>query len=675
MSNLELVRAPREGARLIDTLTQPCKDLGEHLDLLLFVAREMNQTFTFNGEKTTLILPLPKRDQVTINFGIYPEGFLLEFFSLQAGKIIITYSNTGESNGLLPVTQSFGCALRLDGPVMEYGNALIDQCYRCLNLDYQNAAEGTAQPQRISTLENFLKRIYKNPHILLGVQKRHHDPVYQKLKEQNIQFETEKALSWTERRIKRLQTKTLRKTVIKTKSRAHRIPKILITIPLGVSDLREFITRFKMRPASNVLGLLEFVFINPIRWFFSVVRGNMGYSVALAIYSPFTFFFITQPMNPHAMVAVGKVRSVALETKETLGRFFSPKTPHSSREASAPVDSTAPETLPQELPLTAEHKSNTASWDDRMSGFKALQIAYEGNLELAPRLGRIEQMETQLNWPLLIESAWAEMERYRTHLVQAIALPSNAPATRTYLESEIVAVDLHERYLWDRNIRFILDHPYTMMNDSQEQTQWDFYIGRSFVALEDMTKTLESRSKSGLKRPEGFEKIEKIARDFDREFHATGLTLKERLKKRSLVFKSSDPTQTDTLRTFMKRQWEVLYLQQNRAQEASNNGLQMYIWSVRNTVWILQTLYAAKREELATVTAIQATPTQKAEALRTDRQLESLYHLMVTEFASIRKELEALPNDLEATQRKMLIASIEKSLSEREALLRSFKIL
>jgi hypothetical protein len=48
----------------------------------------------------------------------------------------------------------------------------------------------------------------------------------------------------------------------------------------------------------------------------------------------------------------------------------------------------------------------------------------------------------------------------------------------------------------------------------------------------------------------------------------------------------------------MQRQWEILYLMQNKTQEASNFGLQMYVWSVRNAIWVLNTLYAQKNHEL-----------------------------------------------------------------------------
>jgi hypothetical protein len=330
------------------------------------------------------------------------------------------------------------------------------------------------------------------------------------------------------------------------------------------------------------------------------------------------------------------------------------------------------------MPLSSDRPEvATQSWEDRMSQFKAMQISYEGNLEIAPRFGRLEQMETQLNWPLIVESTWLETERYLQFLGFLKANQKDYdPAFIRFAEKEKTRAEEVQFYLWDRNIRFILDHPYTMMDETGEQTQMDHYVGRSFILLRDMTNTLASRKK-GLAIPSGHERIMELAKKFDSEYKAGGSVL-ARLKNNSKLFESRDPMDTAELRKAMKRQWEVLYLLQNHAQEASNSGLQLYNWSIRNAVHLLQSLYSTKREELSMI-ALQfkkgLTRTKisgNASFQQIDSQYEALFHMMVLEFTSIRKELsEHLKNDIEASQRKHLIEGLESFFQERDSLLKT----
>ena len=132
----------------------------------------------------------------------------------------------------------------------------------------------------------------------------------------------------------------------------------------------------------------------------------------------------------------------------------------------------------------------------------------------------------------------------------------------------------------------------------------------------------------------------------------------------------------------MKRQWEVLYLLQNHAQEAANTGLQMYNWSIRNTVHLLQSIYSTKREELSLIALHfkKGLPvskiSQNLEFKTIDSQYEALFHMMVLEFTSIRKELsENLKNDIEANQRKTMIQGLESFFEERDSLLKGANLI
>jgi hypothetical protein len=210
------------------------------------------------------------------------------------------------------------------------------------------------------------------------------------------------------------------------------------------------------------------------------------------------------------------------------------------------------------------------------------------------------------------------------------------------------------------------------MDQSKEQVYRDYYMGRSILLLREMTAKLAERQ-SGFARPSEFKRLEAVAAAFQKT-RAEGNTILERLSRNSMLFKQADHTDGTELRAHMKRQWEILYLLQNKAQEASNFGLQMYTWSVRNAVWLLQSLYSAKRRELGLLFESPGKP--KAEIAREIRgQIEPLYeqltHMMSLEFASIRPEIsQRLENDIDARQRQVLIQDVEGFIKERETVLK-----
>jgi hypothetical protein len=169
----------------------------------------------------------------------------------------------------------------------------------------------------------------------------------------------------------------------------------------------------------------------------------------------------------------------------------------------------------------------------------------------------------------------------------------------------------------------------------------------------------------------------KLAQKFSGEYKNAG-SLLDRLKNNSKLFSQLDPKSTNELRSYMKRQWEVLYLLQNRAQEASNFGLQMYVWSVRNAVYTLQSLYSSKREEMSILSLAfkKGMKPQKMSSNPAFKQIESqyeaLFHMLVLEYTSIRKEIgESLKKDIEADQRKAIIDGVESFLKERDQLLKN----
>jgi len=568
--------------------------------------------------------------------------------------------------------------------LFEINCPVLNHFYNILSEEYALTASGKTNTKLTHTLELTLRRIQKTREKSLSISQGIHDPAIESINARLMAIELDPVYHWKERRHLLKLIAEERSSLIRTKRRVHKKGFLTYQLLLLVYDLKATSQRFIKRPVNNTLGVTETLLLDPLRWFLKVVRGNLGYSVALAIYSPFTYFFITQPMNPHAMSVVGQVRSAYIQTTEKISSIFKlgPAIPQKTNQTAQTIDyqkivpSQGNILISSDVPDVASQ-----NWDERMSNFKAMEIAYEGNMEVAPRMGRLEQMETQLNWPLIVEGAWLETERYLSLLDFLDRTPQDYTAEfNRFVRSEKSRVEQVELYLWDRNVRFILDHPFTMMDESHEQTQMDYYVGRSFVLLRDMTNNLAQKHR-GLSLPKGYDSIMKLAEKFDAEYKSGGSVL-DRVKANSKLFAQKDPKSTDELRTYMKRQWEVLYLLQNHAQEGANFGLQVYIWSVRNAIYTLQSLYSTKRNELSALALDfkKGAPVNKLTAdpsfRQSDSQYEALFHMMSLEYASVRKEIgEALPKDIEALQRKEIINGVESFLKERDTLLRDAKLI
>jgi hypothetical protein len=220
--------------------------------------------------------------------------------------------------------------------------------------------------------------------------------------------------------------------------------------------------------------------------------------------------------------------------------------------------------------------------------------------------------------------------------------------------------------------RFILDQPYVMMDFDKEQQRNDYYIGRSFVFMNEMTQTLSWRYKD-FKKPFGFEKIEKLANKYSQSRKEFGNILSN-LKNNSDLFKQKELLSTKEFRSYMKRQWEILYLQNAKAEEASNNGLNMYIWSVRNSVWILQSIYTNKREDLSLLLSRDMNGLSTQDELYSLSKVESiyetLYHNMTLEYVSIREEMQkTIGKDIEASQREVVLDNIKEFIVDRNKVL------
>lgn len=616
---------------------------------------------------------------------------------------------------------------------------ILNHFYNYLSMEYLKAGEGKSSTKMVHSVENFLRQLYNSKNLNLAIKSGSSDPAVVNFYNKILSTEMDPVLNWEERQLVFKNFKQELKLILKTKLRAHRLSPALFKLSLIPKDAGNFLARVLARPVNNIKGILYRYTIGKIIWFFQTVKNNLGYSIALAVYGPFTYYFITMPMNPHAMQAVGHVRAAYLSTKAEVSKLLdrgtvvvndlsskeaiatTPKMEEAKSEITAEAAPQTTDTVntaqaapksdndaimaniinpsavttgpvtPFEINLgfgpkekmtpahlnmlltTDSDKVNKTTWAERMSNFKQMQIAYEENIEFASRMGRLEQLETQYNFPMQVEATWEELERYNAQIFKLREENPNLSAKmKQYLFNEINRTQQLQLYLWDRMGRFILDQVYVMLDQDNEQQRSDYYVGRSFVFMEEMTNILSWRYKD-LKKPEGYEKIQKLAEVYSKARKEYG-TVMQNLKANSTLFKQKDVYDTKEFRAHMKRQWEILFLQNAKAEEASNMGLNMYIWSVRNTVWILQSMYSAKRDELALLikrdtTGQLLTPAEMLTRSKVSMLYETLLHNLTLEYVGIREEImNRIGKDIESAQRMIVIDNLKEFLSDRDKL-------
>jgi hypothetical protein len=592
---------------------------------------------------------------------------------------------------------------------------ILNHLYNFLSMEYKKAKEASSATELVYSVEKFLRTLYVSKIIRLSIRDKGDDPAVTNVFNRILKAEMDPVLTWEERQLVFAKHRETLQKIVETKVRAHRLNYTAFMASVNRKRAGNFMARVIARPGNNGAGLLHKYTVGKIIWFFQTVKDNLGYSIALAVYGPFTYYFITMPMNPHAMQAVGKVRSAFLEAKSDIVHFIEDKgntvvkeVSGQTKEAMAAAKTQVGQSVttssaanlkpmvndniiyqsevtsgaytgknkPSILNMvlsTDVPEVNTASWSDRMSNMKQMQIAYEENIEFASRMGRLEQLETQYNFPMQVESTWEELERYNNTIFKLRTENPNLSAKmKQYLFNEVNRTQQLELYLWDRLARFILDQKYVMLDEDKEQKRNDYYVGRSFVFLQEMTQTLSWRYKD-FKKPQGFEKIQKLAEFYTTNRKELGSVLKN-LTANSDLFKQKNVYDTKEFRGYMKRQWEILYLQNAKAEEAANMGLNMYIWSVRNTVWILQSMYSAKREELALlikrdITGQLFSPEEMMARSRAGMLYETLYHNLTLEYVGIREEImNRLGKDIESEQRMSVINNLKEFLTDREKL-------
>jgi hypothetical protein len=266
----------------------------------------------------------------------------------------------------------------------------------------------------------------------------------------------------------------------------------------------------------------------------------------------------------------------------------------------------------------------------------------EQRYRLSARIGRLDQIETQWAWPTTLEGAFREAGRYLETLsrVGRTGAPLG-PGWSAYLRAEKRRTDRFRIYLLKRTERFILDHPYLILDRDREQGPPGTAALRVCSVYLEMRKSLQESGQTAALTaiPPSIPGIRAESGD-------------------SLPFLPDEES--------LLRHWENLYLIQSRAEESANLGLQTVLHSIRNTVFVFQLLLNEKREDLES--NLLRSPARSDTSSRS--RMEHLRDLLTLEYRSLGGVLkESLPDDPEMDERDRPLSDLGASLGER-ALLR-----
>jgi hypothetical protein len=217
------------------------------------------------------------------------------------------------------------------------------------------------------------------------------------------------------------------------------------------------------------------------------------------------------------------------------------------------------------------------------------------------------------------------------------------------------------------------------MDIKDEHSVRDYYLGHSFIFFKKITDVIKGDFPD-------LPVSKRLAEIHDKASLYNSMRIQtpyihDNILKNAKIFQQVDPMSTDEFRSYMKRQWEILYLQNNKAEESSNIGQQAYLWSIRNMLWGIQTLSSLKREDLKNIFFIAANFSESKSYRYIDiesvnLQFENIVNMLNVEFVGIRKELkESLRNDIEYMQREELLKQLSESIRERDVALKSLSVL
>jgi hypothetical protein len=213
-----------------------------------------------------------------------------------------------------------------------------------------------------------------------------------------------------------------------------------------------------------------------------------------------------------------------------------------------------------------------------------------------------------------------------------------------------------------------------MQDDATEQTQKSYYTGHAFIFFNKITPAILEKVKTNPSKLH-LESLEKLAKKFNDQ-RIQGTDILDRLNKNSKLFQQKNIYDGNELRSYMKRHWEVIYLQQNKSQESAHFGVQIYMASLKNALWTIQTITSNKRAELVQYknlllkgwgtkdSSVKFVPITGLEEL-----FEHMLHFLTFDYVSIKNEVSSLDKDPESTQRRMVIEGVRSFIKDRKKMM------
>ena len=673
------------------SLSMPYEGFSKKIEILRSI--ENTHYFRRNGI-TECEIQLDESIQLTVSLCTLPsEGFAIGLTKHQTPATPARAETTGtsqntphaqwilfSSDGIyLETTKTPQIALQLAALDAECETHIEHHLLESLAFEYRQAKTGESNTKRLAFLENHMRsstpKKFTLPHNF-----------HSNFLESAAKIELQSSLKWKERRILLQKQLQLRATLFRTEARIFFFPWWKVAAFECSQNFRMFFLCFSLRPWDNLQGWLQLCTIDVIIWFFNTVRNNIGYSIALAIYGPFTFYFITQPLNPKAMWAVAESRQIYFHIVEAAEQKLKNYRFKFNFDLFAPAKGSPAKTAPSVSHNQLERNLTLENWQERMNNFKGLQIALEKNMVFAARMGRVEQIETQLIFPLTARSAWTETKFYIDAIHCSIQKQehSHSKQHREFLQNELKRSRRAQFYIWRKLHHFLGDNYFIVMDATNNHSLRNYFLGDSLslyiMITEELASSLRtecststspstspslSPSPAATTKPMEFSKNDLLVAKRLQNAFASSNTQRipgEIIKNISNEVPAlADPTKLNdsAYREPMLRQWENLFLLQNRAQEASNFGRMAYTESVRTTLFALQIINTIKHHEIE-----QKQHPQEREL--NESLLENAYHLAFADLASIAPEIHhSIPGDTEYEERIQLIADFKDYLQER----------